>query len=96
MEQNTYGTVGGWKAPCAAFDYREMEGEARRECQSLRERLRELKARKVKDAEADLVRRREVCILTDIYYEQRHQERLFRKRAEERERAACYFNGPTV
>ncbi len=77
--------VGGWEAPCVSFDYGKMEREAQRECEILRGRLQMLKDRKTKDAEEELIRRREVCMLTDIYYEQRHKARLFHKRAGERD-----------
>lgn len=92
MEKTTMGTVCGWKAPCAPFDYRKMEREALRECGLLQDRLRALKQARVKDAESDLLRRREVCMLTDIYYEQRHNARLFHRRAEERERRGIVDN----
>lgn len=81
-----HGRIGGWQAPCAAFDYGKMEREAQKECEVLEKRLRDLKSQKGRDAEAELVRRREICMLTDIYYEQRHQARLFHKRAGQREK----------
>lgn len=82
---NTQRTLGGWHAPCATFDYRKMEREAQQECNVLQQRLKELKARRPKDADTDLLLRREISVLTDIYYEQRHQARLFHRKAEERE-----------
>lgn len=84
MTAKETGTVGGWKAPCAPFDYEKMEREAQRECDILQARLRKLKSSRPADAEQELIRRREVCLLTDIYYEQRHKVRLFHRRAWER------------
>lgn len=84
---NTQRTLGGWRAPCTTFDYRKMEGEAQQECNVLQQRLKELKACRPKDADTDLLLRREISVLTDIYYEQRHQARLFHRKAEEREAA---------
>ena len=88
--------VGGWKAPCRSFDYRKMERDALGECEVLKARLDALKREKPKDAEKELLRRREVCMLTDIYYEQRHQARLFHKRAEERENGFPCHMGDSV
>ncbi len=96
MMENT-NTVGGWKAPCRSFDYRKMERDALGECKALKARLDALKAEKPKDAEKELIRRREICVLTDIYYEQRHQARLFCQRAEERERrSSCHLGKSMV
>lgn len=88
MTENAMGRVGGWAAPCAAFDYGKMEREAQRECGLLKGRLQALKEQETKDAEQELLRRREVCLLTDIYYEQRHNAQLFRQRAQRRGQAA--------
>lgn len=63
--------VGGWCAPCAAFDYEKMEREAEREREAVRERLEQKKREKSPNAERELLRRREVRLLTDMYYEQR-------------------------
>lgn len=90
MKERTVKAVYGWDAPCVPFDYRKMEQEARRECDRLQSRLRALKQTRAKDGEEELLRRREICMLTDIYYEQRHNARFFRRRAEEREsRGLC-------
>ncbi len=77
--------IGGWSAPCEPFDYRRLEETARRECQRVRERLELLKQEKPRDAERELLRRREVRLLTDMYYEQRSNAILFREKAERRE-----------
>lgn len=72
MEQAAMKTgVGGWRAPCVPFDYEKMEREAKRECEAVHELLERKKREKAPDAERELLRRREVRILTDIYYEQR-------------------------
>lgn len=89
-------TVGGWEAPCAPFDYGKMEREAQRECDILKQRLDVLKKERVEDADREFLRRREICMLTDIYYEQRHQARLFQKRAQERKCATCHFSAGVI
>ncbi len=73
--------IGGWRAPCAPFDYREMEKDACRECEAIRAGLERLQKEKPKTQERELIRRREICILTDMYYEQKSASRLFHDRA---------------
>ncbi len=87
--------IGGWSAPCEPFDYRQLEETARRECQRVHERLELLKREKPRDAERELLRRREVRLLTDMYYEQRSNVALFREKAERREAAALKKAGET-
>ena len=77
--------VGGWRAPCAAFDYEKMEREAKEECEAVRARLEHKKHEKAHTAEQELLRRREVRILTDIYYEQRGNALALADRKRERE-----------
>lgn len=79
-ETSGIGRIGGWEAPCAAFDYGKMAREAERECRNLKKRMDALKELGPLDAEEELVRRRELRMLTDIYYEQRHLMRLFLER----------------
>lgn len=76
--------VGGWRAPCAAFDYEKMAREARQECEAVRAQLERRKHEKVKTAEQELLRRREVRMLTDIYYEQRGNAIVLEQKVEER------------
>lgn len=83
--ETTYGGVGGWDVPCSPCDYRKLEWAARRECEALRGRLDELKKEPIRDGEKELLRRRTIRILTDMYYEQRGNVRLFQQRAEEQE-----------
>lgn len=78
--------IGGWDVPSSPCDYRKLEWEARQECETLREKLAELKQKPLRDGEKELLRRRTIRILTDIYYEQRSNIFLFQKRAEEREK----------
>lgn len=76
--------VGGWRAPCASFDYEKMEREAKEECEAVRARLECKKQEKASTAEQELLRRREVRILTDIYYEQRGNALALADRKQER------------
>lgn len=82
-EMKTKG-IGGWDVPCSPCDYRKLEREARRECEALRGRLAALKREEPREAEKELLRRRAIRILTDMYYEQRGNMLLFQQRAEER------------
>lgn len=84
MKCETNKGVGGWNVPCSPCDYRKLEREARQECEALRGRLDELKREEPRDAEKELLRRRTIRILTDMYYEQRGNMFLFQQRAEER------------
>ena len=77
--------VGGWRAPCVAFDYEKMEREARQECEAVRVQLERKKREKASTAEQELLRRREVRMLTDIYYEQRGNALVLADRKRERE-----------
>lgn len=79
-----YKSVGGWNVPCSPCDYRKLEWAARRECEALRSRLAALKQENIRDGEKELLRRRAIRILTDMYYEQRSNIRLFQQRADER------------
>lgn len=85
--------VGGWRAPCVAFDYEKMERDARRECEAVRAQLERKKREKASTAEQELLRRREVRMLTDIYYEQRGNALTLaakkRERREQLERSAA-------
>lgn len=81
--------VGGWRVPCSPCDYRKLEKEAEKKCEVLREKLAALKKEPLRKGEKELSRRRTVKILTDMYYEQRGNMLLFRKRAEEREERAA-------
>ncbi len=81
---NRHGT-GGWDVPCEPFDYRKMEREARQECEAIRDRLQRLKRQEAADADRELIRRRDIRILTDMYYEQRSNIRLFEAKARQRE-----------
>ncbi len=74
--------VGGWAAPCEPFDYRGLEKEARQEYEAIRSRMDILKQEKPQDQERELLWRRELRILTDMYYEQKHMAGLFQQRAE--------------
>lgn len=95
-EKTGKGSVGGWEVPCSPCDYRKLEWAARRECESLRTRLLELKQEKRTDGESELLWRRTVRMLTDMYYEQRANVRLFQKRAEERERGGRIIPFPAL
>lgn len=64
-------TLCGWRAPCVAFDYAQLERIALHECEVLKERLELAKKRRTRTAEQELMRRREVRVLQDMYYEQR-------------------------
>ena len=77
--------VGGWRAPCAHFDYEKMEREAKEECEAVRAQLERKKYEKASTAEQELLRRREVRILTDIYYEQRGNALALADKKRERE-----------
>lgn len=76
--------VGGWRAPCLPFDYEKMEREAASECAAIHDRLERLKRWKAPDAERELIRRREVRILTDMYYEQRGNALMLAEKKKER------------
>ena len=77
--------IGGWRVPCAAFDYEKMAREAREECEAVRAQLERKKHEKTTTAEQELLRRREVRILTDIYYEQRGNALALEQKERERE-----------
>lgn len=79
------GTAVSWQAPRQAFDYREMEAAAEAERQTLKTLLDRLNAQRPRTAEQELLRRREVRLLTDMYYEQRSNARLFAAKARQRE-----------
>lgn len=87
MRESSTG-LGGLKAPCRPFDYRKMERDALEECRILKSRLAALKRQKPREKEKEMLRRWEMSVITGIFYEQRHQAQLFRKRAEERENAS--------
>ncbi len=74
-------TLEGWEAPCAHFDYEKMRREAEAECAAIKGRLEALNSQAYRDAELELLRRQEVRMLTDIYYEQLHLARLFAAKA---------------
>ena len=75
-------TIGGWDAPCEAIDYEKLMETARQQCDSLRCRLSELNHSRLQPGETELARRRTVRILTDMYYEQKSNLKLFQLRAE--------------
>lgn len=66
------------------FNYEKMAQEAERECNALQARLAHRKAHPPLCADEDFRWRRENSILYDMYLEQRHNQRLFVKRARER------------
>lgn len=74
-------TLEGWAAPCVHFDYEKMRREAEAECEAIKGRLELLNRQVYREAELELLRRQEVRMLTDIYYEQLHLARLFAAKA---------------
>lgn len=84
------GQIGGWEAPCAPIDYRKLEQAARQECAVLKGCLERLKREPLREGEKELVRRREIRMISDMYYEQRSDIRLFQARAD---RAEVEFSG---
>lgn len=62
------------------FDYTKMEQEARRECEALRGRLAQRRREPPQPGE-ELRWKRENSILYTMYLEQRHNQRLFARRA---------------
>ncbi len=70
-------TLEGWEAPCEAFDYGKLRREAEAECAAIKGRLEILNGQTFRETERELLRRQEVRMLTDIYYEQLHLARLF-------------------
>lgn len=64
-------TMGGWLCPCASFDFHAFIRDARRECEAIRSRLEEIKKEVPRNGEQELLRRRRIRMLTDMYYEQR-------------------------
>ena len=78
-------TIGGWDAPCETIDYRKLAESARQQCEFLRARLWELNHGPLARRETELSRRRTVRILTDMYYEQKSNCKLFEMRAIPRE-----------
>jgi len=83
--ETEYNGVGGWNVPCSPCDYRKLEWAARQECEAIRGRLAVLKQEDKRDGEKELLRRRSIRILTDMYYEQRSNIFLFQQRAQEQE-----------
>lgn len=77
--------VGGWEAPCAPIDYRRLEEEARRECAALKGCLERLKREPLRKGEKEILRRREIRLLSGMYYEQRSDVRLFQARVDREE-----------
>ena len=75
------GTIGGWAAPCETIDYQKLMENARQLCDSLRVRLGELNHNPLQPGETELARRRTVRILTDMYYEQKSNLKLFERRS---------------
>ncbi len=73
-----------WQAPRADFDYRAMEQTAESERRTLKALLDRLKRQRPRNGEQELLRRREVRLLTDMYYEQRSNARLFAAKARQR------------
>lgn len=72
MNQTSIGHgTGGWRCPCAPFDYHAFAESARRECENIRLALEAVKKERPRTAELELVRRRRIRMLTDMYYEQR-------------------------
>lgn len=69
--------VGGWQVPCVPFDYRGWEAGALAQQEAIRARLDRLKAERPRRGEQELIRRREIRMLTDMYYEQRSNARMF-------------------
>ena len=78
-------TTAAWAAPRQSFDYRAMAATAEAERQTLKSLLDRAKAQRPRTAEQELLRRREVRLLTDMYYEQRSNARLFAAKAAQRE-----------
>ena len=74
-------TIGGWDAPCEPIDYKKLAESAQQQCDSLRSRLSELNHSPLERGETELSRRRTVRILTDMYYEQKSNLKLFQRRA---------------
>lgn len=68
---------------CSTCDYRKLAEDAEHEVESLRDKLRTLKNLPLRPGEKILSRRRTVKLLTDMYYEQRKNLQLFRRRADE-------------
>ena len=77
-------TIGGWDAPCEAIDYGKLMENAQRQCDSLRARLAELHHSPLEPGETALSRRRTVRILTDMYYEQKSNWKLFQQRTQKK------------
>ena len=73
--------IAGWKAPCGPVDYRAMARAAQQECNALQALLARLEAHPSRNADLELHRRRQVRVLTNMYYEQLGLLRLFVERA---------------
>lgn len=71
-----------WNVQCCPCDYKAMAKEAERQMLALKERLSVLKSTPLKLGEKELIRRRRIKLLTDMYREQRGNFILFTKRAE--------------
>lgn len=71
-----------WKVQCCPFDYAVMAQEAEQQMLALKERLAMLKSAPLKLGEKELIRRRRIKLLTDMYREQRGNFILFTKRAQ--------------
>lgn len=74
-------TIGGWDAPCETIDYKKLAENAEQQCALLRARLSELNHSPLNRGETELARRRTVRILTDMYYEQKSNWKLFQRRS---------------
>lgn len=70
----------------ARFNYREMAREAGRECEAIRHRLDQRRAARPLSPEAEIRWKRENSVLYDMYLEQRSNERLFSRRAGQRDK----------
>lgn len=77
-----------WRAPIEPFPYGDMAQVAGAEAATLRRLLDRLRRERPACAERELLRRREIRLLSDMYYEQRRNARLFAGRAAQR--AATY------
>lgn len=74
----------GWVVPAEPFDYRNFERTALDQQAAIKGLLDKLKAERPRTAERELLRRRELRLLTDMYYEQRSNARLFAAKAQQR------------
>lgn len=70
-----------WNVKCLPCDYAAMASEAERQMLALKERVAMLKSAPLKLGEKELIRRRRIKLLTDMYREQRGNFILFTKRA---------------